>query len=305
MNISVAPVVGLLLAAAWPATNAEAETAAVVGAAKAAAPAERCYEREGRVGCAVVSGRPAPDGRRPLILFLHGYGGDGREEQFGLAEEAERAGAVYAFAQGLPASTGGRSWPSIAALARKEAPTAAADDAAFLDWLIDRLAEEQGVDRDRVALVGWSQGGILALHHACRRDGRIAAVMTFAGALPLPIQCAPRRPVSVLLVHGDADRSIDYAGGVSKRTGLPYASAHATFEAWARADGCGGRPEAISAKLDLHRGIPFAESSRLQAKGCPRGTEVELWTIEGGGHEPALSREGKAAIARFLLEPRR
>jgi phospholipase/carboxylesterase len=67
----------------------------------------------------------------------------------------------------------------------------------------------------RTALVGFSQGGALALHAGLQLHGEVDAVVAFAGALPIPEKIPPAGPGAprVFLGHGRLDRIVPYAFG--------------------------------------------------------------------------------------------
>src|SRR4030088_489862 len=112
-----------------------------------AAPAaieERCYSSGDRTGCVHGPAAARVGARRPLIVFLHGYGGDGRDDSLGLASAAEREGSLYAFAQGTRDSSGRKTWATIDAAAAGQSPKT--DDVAFLDWLIGSIEADWRVD---------------------------------------------------------------------------------------------------------------------------------------------------------------
>jgi phospholipase/carboxylesterase len=78
-------------------------------------------------------------------------------------------------------------------------------------WLV-RIAERAGLGDERLALVGFSQGTMVALHTAIRRPRPCAAVIGYSGALVGPELLAGEvvsRP-PVLLVHGDADQVVPF-----------------------------------------------------------------------------------------------
>jgi phospholipase/carboxylesterase len=69
------------------------------------------------------------------------------------------------------------------------------------------VMEAEGVEASDVALVGFSQGTMMALHVAPRRDAPFAGVVGFSGRLLQP-EMLEDEVVSkppVLLIHGDAD----------------------------------------------------------------------------------------------------
>ena len=84
-----------------------------------------------------------------------------------------------------------------------------------LDAFLDEEVSKSGIDEAAIALVGFSQGAMMALHAGIRRARRPAAIVAYSGLLVAP----ERQPPSVmkaevtakppvLLVHGDKDEVI-------------------------------------------------------------------------------------------------
>lgn len=162
-----------------------------------------------------LSGRAvAPRSGQPpeqLIVLLHGVGADG-EDLLGLApilgEILPQAVIVGPNApQRYDMGPFGYQWFPLQdrdpdALVRGVRASAPALDA-FLEAELQRY----GLKDDRLALFGFSQGTMMALHVGLRRRQQPAAVVGFSGALVDPagladeIACRP----PVLLIHGDAD----------------------------------------------------------------------------------------------------
>ena len=130
----------------------------------------------------------APGARLPLVVALHGAGGD--ENMF---LEAYGAGAIrsLADARGFIVAT-----PATMAMLRS--PDA-------LARLIDTLATELPVDRARVYLLGHSLGAAAAWNLARLRPDLVAAVVCISGAcggVPAPV---PPRVPPLLAVVGELD----------------------------------------------------------------------------------------------------
>src|SRR5262249_26446039 len=77
--------------------------------------------------------------------------------------------------------------------------------AAILDGFIDGELERRGLDETRLALAGFSQGAMMAIHVAPRRPRTLAGVIGYSGALVAPDRLASevRTRPPILLVHGD------------------------------------------------------------------------------------------------------
>jgi dienelactone hydrolase len=135
-------------------------------------------------------------GTRPTILILHGSGGPLR----GIDPFAQQAAGfgVHVFVVHYFERTG-HNWVSPNQI-----------QANFLDWLqtlqdaISYVAEQPGVDRQRIGLIGFSLGAYLALALATR-DSRIIAVAEFFGGLAEPFSADAAKLPPVLVLHGDQD----------------------------------------------------------------------------------------------------
>lgn len=259
----------------------------------------RCYVIGNRTGC--VRGRLGRNvARRPLLLFLHGYGGEAKDDALSLMAESELDDILYASANGSPDDRGQLTWAAIDRGGR--VADADHDDVAFLSTLIERIKSEWPVDSRRVYAAGWSLGGFMALRLACSTAATLAAVVSYAGAMDAKHgHCEPSEPVSVLLIHGDADRGVSYEGGRGSRTGLVYTSAKTTFEIWAKLDRCVDSVEMSPQMLDIDQVIEGPETRQRRYSHCGRETVVELWTVAHGEHRPRLTSDGTRDIVRFLL----
>jgi phospholipase/carboxylesterase len=155
-------------------------------------------------------------GREPqaLVILLHGVGADGHD-LIGLAPMlAEHLPDALFLAPDAPQpydmAPFGRQWFSLQDR-RPEAMFAGAGLAAReLDGFIDAALERHALPARRLALVGFSQGSMMALHVGLRRAEPVAGILAFSGALlgaeTLAREIRSRPPV--LLVHGAADEVV-------------------------------------------------------------------------------------------------
>jgi polyhydroxybutyrate depolymerase len=157
-------------------------------------------------------------GPLPVVLVLHGGGGNPKNAEMmsGMSALADREGflAVY------PAGTGRffqrRLLTWNAGNCCGWAMDEGVDDTAFLASLIERLIKDGRADPKRVFMTGMSNGAMMAQRFACERADLVAAIAPVAGQLNVE-KCAPSRPVSVLMIHGKADRHAPYAGGAGEK----------------------------------------------------------------------------------------
>jgi poly(3-hydroxybutyrate) depolymerase len=86
--------------------------------------------------------------------------------------------------------------------------------------------------------------------------------------------CAPARPISILTIHGNADRFNHYE---LRDDSPPYwhMGVETAVEKWRAANGCGFEPTVGK----------FNEQVDLRAwNGCRDGTEIAFYVVEGGDH---------------------
>ena len=231
----------------------------------------------GRVYC--VHAPAAPKAGLPIVLLLHGYSSNGEAQSryFDLDSAVERRGFLLVKPKGTPDARGALYWS-----AGRHLPDGP-DDLAYLTAVLKDVVAAFGADEKRLFVVGHSNGAFMANRLACERSDRIAAIVSLAGGVD-PAACHPKQPVSVLTVHGTADRLIRYEGASGGFLGA-YASADAALAFWAKVDGCTGRRTPGKPLLLTcdHTGTDTFVSAY---GGCPPGVAVEHWKLDGAGHIP-------------------
>ncbi|MBC7769954.1 MAG: alpha/beta fold hydrolase [Phycisphaerales bacterium] len=159
---------------------------------------------------------PPKRGGKPdaLVILLHGYGSNGAD-LISLAPYWADALPGVAFVspnalEPVPQAPGGFQWFPISNLDPNLMEQGARAAAQSVDRFIDRELEKYGLAPNRLVLVGFSQGTMMALHVAVRREQQIAGVVGFSGVLVgarnLKEQMRSKPPI--LLVHGDRDPTI-------------------------------------------------------------------------------------------------
>ena len=256
----------------------------------------------GSTGTIVLGDRPfglvVPAGYDPgrpssLVVALHGYTSNAEEAMsfFGLAAAGSR-GVLVALPEGSQNARGDRFWNAASACCDFDA--SGVDDVDYLDRVIAAVQQQYAVDPGRVFVVGHSNGGFMALRLACDRADRVAAVASVAGAMDDDVDCAPSRAVSVLQVHGDADRTILIDGG--SINGERYLSAAGITGLWRVRDACPAGEPSAGPPLDADLAVPGDDLTVSAWPGCAQGTEVALWTITDGSHVPAFTPEFTGAL---------
>lgn len=235
----------------------------------------------------------------PLVVLLHGYASSGAEiaAYLGLAPLAQQRGFLLVAPDGSADPRGNRFWDATDACCNFTG--APVDDVGYLSDVIADVEAEYPVDPARVYLVGHSNGGFMAYRMACGYGGDIAAVVSIAGAtFADPAECAPRVPLSVLQIHGDADGTISYSGGSFPAV---YPGAPATQQIWRDYNDCGPGVTAPPPPIDLEANLPGPEST-ISFSDCANGAAVDLWTIAGGGHIPTWSPSFATQVVDWLYD---
>jgi phospholipase/carboxylesterase len=149
-----------------------------------------------------------------LIILLHGVGSNG-DDLAHLGDiwlEMLPRSAVVAPDAPFPFNGGssGYQWFSIAGVTPANRPQRIRAARAAFDATLTALIEEQGFagKLDQVALVGFSQGAIMALDALASGRWPVRAVVAFAGRLATEEPLSPPPGSAALLVHGEADRMI-------------------------------------------------------------------------------------------------
>jgi polyhydroxybutyrate depolymerase len=218
-------------------------------------------------------------------VVLHGRDTTPAQElvRTGFADLAATGAAVLAYPAGV-----GRSWNARTGCCATAARLHV-DDVGFLRALIGAVEAHAPVDPGRVYLVGYSNGGRLALTAACALPGRIAGVATYGTAEPA-VCPAGHAPVPVLIGYGSEDPHA--APGYVPGRGV---TGPVTAAGWRSVDGCAGSPATTT-----------TGPARVREWGCRDGARVALVRWDGLTHRwpgtgvvPA-GATGRALIWRFL-----
>ncbi|SDT79829.1 extracellular catalytic domain type 1 short-chain-length polyhydroxyalkanoate depolymerase [Actinoplanes derwentensis] len=236
-----------------------------------------------------------PAGQRvPLVLVLHGGAGSGAqaEKAYGWDTTADGNGFVVAYPDGV-----GRSWnagPGCCGRAARDG----ADDVGFLEDVVEAVSGGVPIDPARVFVTGMSNGAMMTYRLACEST-LFRAVAPVAGTLIG--DCPAPAPVSLLHIHGTADRSVPWAGGPGRQDnggtgrvpvridGPPITE---VTDAWRRRAGCAAFTEQT------------ADPVTRRTATCPGGRTVELISVTGAGHQwPGAVPESRAVTGILSLDP--
>jgi len=216
-----------------------------------------------------------PARRYPLVLVFHGDGGEagGFHGAFPF-ERASGGDAVLAYPDGI-----GFTW-DLETIAGNR-------DVAFVEALVDALARELPIDRQRVFGTGYSSGGFLVNVIACQRHGLFRAIASNAGGAPYKQalvwsngypRCPGQAPTAMLALHGERDFAVTLDSG------------RFSAEYWAYVNGC---------RADEMEPTGYDECKAY--RGCPRGTDVAYCEVAGLGHW-VWDRAAEASWTFFLVQ---
>jgi phospholipase/carboxylesterase len=168
---------------------------------------------------------------RQLVVFLHGYGADGNDLiDIGRVWQGLLPDAAFVSPH-APRPCGqapmGREWFPLTFRDPKERWTGVNAAAPQLNAFLDMELKRRNLPNSALALVGFSQGTMMALHVGLRRRESPAAIVGYSGMLVILDDIDPdkfageivSRP-PVLLVHGDQDQLIPVGALMHAAQGL-------------------------------------------------------------------------------------
>jgi polyhydroxybutyrate depolymerase len=216
-------------------------------------------------------------GPRPLILALHGnlMSGAKFERTGAWATFSAKHRVAVALPDGLnTAWADGRATAEI----KGRSPPAGTDDVGFLTALVERLVTTGVADPKRIYVAGASNGGMMTYRLLCERPDMFAAGAASIAVLTdsVAARCKPSKPMPILILNCTADGITPWA-----RSGT-YMGTEATLAHFRRANRCSDTAETETLP-DLE---PSDRSTVTRVSyDCPRGADVALLRINGGGHQ--------------------
>jgi phospholipase/carboxylesterase len=176
---------------------------------------------EGPISSPASGGAP-----RSMVVFLHGYGSNG-DDLMGLSPYWRDALPHTVFLapnapQPCPGAPGGYQWWALTDLSLSGRAAGVRQAAPALNAYLDAHLAHYGLSDDRLALVGFSQGTMMALHVGPRRARTPAGIVGYSGMLADPdalaVEVSSKPPI--LLVHGDVDPMVPFAAMGQAETAL-------------------------------------------------------------------------------------
>lgn len=199
---------------------------------------------------------------RSVVVFLHGYGANGAD-LLGLADPlGEHLPDTLFIAPDAPEACAGApmgfQWfpiPWIDNSSEEESERGMMQAVIDLNAFLDALMVDEDVLPEQVVLFGFSQGTMMALHVAPRREDAVAGVVAFSGRLLDPealVDDAQVKP-PVLLVHGDQDDVVPPQSLPEAAQALENAGFQDVFAHIMKGTGHGIAPDGLSVSLAFMR----------------------------------------------------
>jgi phospholipase/carboxylesterase len=123
---------------------------------------------------------------KQIVVLLHGFGSSG-SDMIALAPTWQRGLPDALFlAPHAPQRTGfgaGYQWWALSDITPQALAAGAALAAPAIDEFIDRKLKQYGLTDAELAIVGFSQGTMMALHVGLRRANQVAGIVGYSGML--------------------------------------------------------------------------------------------------------------------------
>ncbi|TDK50820.1 alpha/beta hydrolase [Antarcticimicrobium luteum] len=212
----------------------------------------------------LTAGRKGPlsGDTRSIVVFLHGYGANGAD-LLGLADPlGEHLPDTLFVAPDAPENCAGApfgfQWfpiPWLDGSSEEEAERGMQAAVEDINAFLDALMVDEDVLPEQVVLFGFSQGTMMSLHVAPRREDAVAGIVAFSGRLLSPEtlkdEVVSRMPV--LLVHGDQDEMVPPQSLPETAEALQQAGFRDVFAHVMKGTGHGIAPDGLSVALAFMR----------------------------------------------------
>src|SRR5258708_7508048 len=244
----------------------------------------------------------------PLVIMLHGSGGNAAALRTtpAMSPVADSQKFMVAYAEGSHGSFDGYPSDWNAGTCCGAAQREQVDDLAFIRQIIAAAAAEHTLDRKRVFVAGFSDGGRMAYHAACQLAPQIAAIAVVSGSV-VDDACRPSNAVPVIAIHGTSDDQVPFddpsATNPPSRVPAAASTLPPSVQFWVASNGCAAGTSR-TAKLSAH-------VSSTAFTRCT-GADVIGYVIEGGVHgwpsiisndpgSPMAELAASHVIASFLI----
>ena len=194
---------------------------------------------------------PGYDGSRalPMVALVHRAfdNAKGVAKFTGFSSLADRENFIVLYPNGIGILGYLQHWNAGHCCGKAQADQI--DDVGFVASAVEDAANRLNVNRARIFMLGFSNGGMFAYRFAAERGEMLAGFAALAASIgsrtpetktewQIP---EPSRALPLLIMHGTADHSVPFHGKKSQRSGQPrfYQSVAQSAAFWRSNNGCG------------------------------------------------------------------
>jgi polyhydroxybutyrate depolymerase len=161
-------------------------------------------------------------------------------------------------------------------------PDPGTDDVQFLKDVLDDVGQTFNIDRERLYLMGFSNGGFMTQRVACEAPDTFAAFGIIGATLQVGFEefCDGKPAVPMIFMHGTEDPSVAWDGITWQGQQLTR-SITDTLTYWAIHDDCAAEDSQV---VDVPGTSTETSIRRFEFRGCADGTQIDFYAITGGGH---------------------
>ena len=193
---------------------------------------------------------PSGISKPPVVFFIHGATGSGTEIEGSSkatpVAEKEKFIAVYPSASG---NGGSGVWADMSGTTNFP----------FFLAVLDTLDRRYQIDRNRIYMTGFSQGGFISFVAGCKYSDIFAAIAPMSGHAGS--ECTLTRPVPVFLTFGGKEDKTAFVKDLN---------------IWLKLNNCPSTPIITR---------PYSKVTRVSYGPCDEGTYVVMDSISGWGHK--------------------
>ncbi|MHA3048265.1 CE1 family esterase [Acinetobacter sp. ANC 4641] len=205
----------------------------------------------------------------PLVIVLHGGGGNAVRMLQRWQTVAQRKGLIVVAPNAEKAT-----WNALGCCGDAQQKQSA--DVAFIQAVLKQVGQQTSVDRHRIYVVGFSNGGMLTYQLIAQQTPFAAAAVVSAAMFSG--QSQPQTAIPLLIVHGMQDQVVPIQGGKSQVRFVARAQTQAflplnqTIEIWKKTNQC----QAKNLKSDT------VEFELWQYGACK--ADLKEYLLKSGGH---------------------
>jgi len=188
------------------------------------------------------------------------------------------------------------------------------DDVQYIKNLVNELERHPKVgrlNRNKIFVVGFSNGAFMAHKLACQASDLVSGIVTFSGTSDLrddqgnllprnKLNCQHKKPIKALHIHGTDDEVITFNEHDNGKAGQVGALAH--IQKWANHNICNSKFE-FNERFNSLPSIKGKETEHYKYNDCL--APVEFYKIIKGRHFNVHNRKFIERVVQFLFPPKK